>query len=81
MRKKVISEFTRLSQIHQQHLRLAVFVALSEEAIDSLGRSLRHQPHVVGRVRQFQQGDIGIFRFLGIDHAGANAGLAVQRYR
>lgn len=44
MRKKVISEFTTLSQIHQQHLRLAIFVARSEDAIADIALDVQGRP-------------------------------------
>jgi hypothetical protein len=50
MCKQVISEFARLSQIHQQSPGLAVLETRSEEAVDGFGRSLGNEQNVFCRV-------------------------------
>jgi len=49
--EQVIGEFTRLAQIHEQHFCFAVFEPRSEQPIDCLSCSLRHQPYVIGGIR------------------------------
>jgi len=73
MSEEIIGKLAWLTQIHQQHFSFAVFEPWSKETIDRFGSSLRHEPHVIGGIRKLDQSAIRIFRFLGIEHPGADA--------
>jgi hypothetical protein len=81
MSKKIICELSRLPQIHEQNLGLAVFESWPKKTVDCLGGGLGHQPHIVGGIRQLDKRAVRILRLLRVEHAcpDAHADLFAQR--